>query len=105
MISKATVITVGTVASALIAALTLQSEVSIRLDSLVVTEAEAADFADQHKIDRLRARMDVLRLQLKHAATPNETRAIEAELMLTARQLNYVLCITDPRTDPRQCVP
>ncbi len=88
-----------------IASLTLQTELSIKLDSLIVTEAEAADFADQHKIDRLRARMEVLWLKLQHADTANQAASIEAELALTQRQLNYILCIVDPRTDPDQCIP
>ena len=93
----------GALAGTLLAVMTLQTELGIRLDSLVVTEAEAADFAEQNKIDRLRTRMEVLWLKLQHADTANQAASIEAEIKLTERQLKYILCITDPRNNPDHC--
>ncbi len=84
--------------------LTLQTEISIRLDSLVVTEAEAADFADQHRIDRLVNRIEVLNLKLNHAETTQQSNSIKAQIIRASRELSYMLCITDPRIDTDTCL-
>ena len=102
---KRTLTWLGGAAGALLAVMALQSEVSIRLDTLIVTEAEAADWAEQNRINRLQAQIEVLLLKLKHAENQQQRNGLQAELFRAKRELVYVLCTTDPRMNPDQCIP
>lgn len=96
---------IGAFAGTALAILTLQTEISFRLDSWIVTEAEAADFAEQQQINRLEDKVITLNLQLKHAESPAQTNSLNAQLIRTERQLSYILCVTDPGMNPDHCIP
>ena len=87
-----------------LALLTLQTELSFRLDTWIVSEAEAADFAEQQRMKDLDQAVDILELQLKHITDQDTRNALEAELEYTRRQLAYIKCTTEPGQNPEHCV-
>ena len=95
---------IGAFAGTALAILTLQTELSFRLDSWIVTEAEAADLVEQQTIGRLKNDMEVLKLKLKHAESQEQTNSLNAELIHTQKQLTYILCVTDPGMNPDHCI-
>ncbi len=87
-----------------LAVLALQTEIVTSLDNIIVTEAEAADFAESQRMTNLRDRIEILKLKLFHAPSVAERETLQAELHYLQEQMRMLQCLADPRNEREVCV-
>jgi|TARA_Y100000296_G_C5113106_1_gene226204 hypothetical protein len=88
----------------LLAVFALQTEISSRLDGFILTEVEAADFAEQQRLTNYRQELRILELKLHHETDGEQRRALYDAISYYRDQIRTLECLSDPKMERELCL-